>query len=76
MLEMKMEKILNHPVIIEVLNLVYEGKYSIDSSSLSLSFTLDLKSILERVITNIKTIGESVSEKQSALQFNIWKYCI
>lgn len=40
MLEMKMEKTLNHPVIIEVLNLVYEGQYSIDSSAISLFQTL------------------------------------
>jgi len=31
MLEMRMENLLQHPVIIEVLNLVYEGKYSVDS---------------------------------------------
>lgn len=39
MLEMQMQRTLNHPVIIEVLNLVYEGRYSIDSSILSLSQT-------------------------------------
>jgi len=42
MLEMNMENILNHPVIIEVLNLVYEGKYSVDSSPLFLSQTFAL----------------------------------
>ena len=39
MLEMNMETLLQHPVIIEVLNLVYEGKYSVDSTALSLSQT-------------------------------------
>ena len=38
-LEMDMEDILNHPVIVEVLNLVYEGQYSVDSSTLYLSQT-------------------------------------
>ena len=37
MLEMNMESLLKHPVIVEVLNLVYEGKYSVDSSALNLS---------------------------------------
>lgn len=37
MMEMNMGFILNHPVIVEVLNLVYEGKYSVDSSCMSLS---------------------------------------
>jgi len=31
MLEMNMEEILNHPVVVEVLNLVNEGQYSVDS---------------------------------------------
>jgi len=39
MLEMKMEKLLQHPVIIEVVNLAYEGKFSVESSALSLSST-------------------------------------
>ena len=30
MLEMNMEQLLKHPVIVEVLNLAYEGKYSSD----------------------------------------------
>lgn len=39
MLEMEMESLLNHPVIVEVLNLVNEGKFSVDGSILSLSRT-------------------------------------
>ena len=39
MLEMNMESLLNNPVIVEVLNLVNEGKFSVDSSALSLSQT-------------------------------------
>ena len=37
MLEMEMEQLLKNPVIVEVLNLVYEGKYSYDGSALYLS---------------------------------------
>jgi hypothetical protein len=68
MLEMNMESLLKHPVIVEVLNLVYEGKYSVDSSALNLSQTFqcfflmetaDLKSINQRILTNISTFGES-----------------
>ena len=85
MLEMNMENLLKHPVIVEVLNLAYEGKYSADGSALSLSQTFssffmmeisELKSIHERLMLNIKSFGESGSGKQSNLQFNIWKQCI
>jgi len=31
MYEMSMQSLLQHPAIVEVLNLVYEGKYSISS---------------------------------------------
>ena len=37
MYEMNMQDLLKHPVVVEVLNLVYEGKYSVSSSSLSMS---------------------------------------
>ena len=37
MYEMNMQDLLKHPIVVEVLNLVYEGKYSISSSSLSMS---------------------------------------
>ena len=84
-LEMQMEFLLKHPVVVEVLNLVYEGKYSVDSSVLGLSQTFqafflmeaaDLKSINERMLMNIKSLGDSGSGKQASLQFNIWKQCI
>jgi len=85
MLEMNMESLLKHPVIVEVLNLVYEGKYSVDSSALNLSQTFqsfflmqttDLKSINDRLIQNIVNFGDSSNAKQASLQFNIWKQCI
>lgn len=37
MLEMNMQELLKDPIVIEVLNLVYEGKYSASNSSLSMS---------------------------------------
>lgn len=40
MLEMDMQDLLKHPVVIEILNLVYEGKYSISSTALSMSQTV------------------------------------
>ncbi len=85
MLEMNMETLLKHPVIVEVLNLAYEGKYSADSSALALSQTFqcffnmdttELKSINERLLFNVKSFGDISSGKQSNLQFNIWKQCI
>jgi len=76
MLEMNMEGLLKHPVIVEVLNLVYEGKYSVDSSALNLSQTFqcfflmetsDLKSINDRLVQNIITFGDNNSGKQASL---------
>ena len=66
MLEMGMDELLKHPVIVEVLNLVYEGKYSVDSSILTLSQTFsasinmevaDIKSINDRMIQNVLSLG-------------------
>ena len=82
MLEMNMESLLNNPVIVEVLNLVNEGKYSVDSSAMSLSQTFqsffgmdtaDLKSINDRLMSNIASFGDAGGGKQSSLQFHIWK---
>jgi len=42
MLQMNMSNVLNHPVIIEVLNLVYEGQYSVDTHPLYLSQTFNV----------------------------------
>jgi len=39
MYEMNMQELLKHPIVVEVLNLVYEGKFSISASPLSLSPT-------------------------------------
>lgn len=39
MYEMNMQELLKHPVVVEVLNLVFEGKYSVSSSALSMSQT-------------------------------------
>jgi len=59
LLEMKMEEILNHPVIVEVMNVVHEGKYSVDSSLINLSSTFqvffhidifELKGVCSRLI--------------------------
>jgi hypothetical protein len=67
MLEMNMNTLLQNPVIVEVLNLVYEGKYSVDSSVTNLSQTYqcfflmqitDLKSINQKLWLNIKTLGD------------------
>lgn len=72
MLEMNMYELLKNPIIIEVLNMVYEGKYSVDASALNLSETFqcfflmetnDLKSISERLITNIMNFGDIDSGK-------------
>lgn len=85
MYEMNMQSLLQHPVVVEVLNLVYEGKYSVSSSSLSMSLTfqcmlemdsMSLKSINERLIANIVNFGDTGSAKQTALQYNIWKQSI
>lgn len=38
--------------------------------------TNDLKRINDRLIQNIVAFGDSSNQKQSSLQFNIWKQCI
>jgi len=66
MLEMNMESLLKNPVIVEVLNLVNEGKYSVDSYAMNLSQTFssfflmdiaDSKSINDRLIFNVTSLG-------------------
>lgn len=85
MYEMNMQQLLKHPIVVEVLNLVNEGKYSISSSPLSMSQTfqcmldmqiMSLKSINDRLIQNIVNFGDSGSTKQTSLQYNIWKQSI
>ena len=84
LLQMDMEDTLNHPVIVEVLSVVQEGQYSVDTSIFNLSQTFQTfiqmpiseeKSITSRLIQNIKAI-EQDDMKQSSLHFNIWKYCL
>jgi len=67
MYEMNMQELLQHPVIIELLNLVYEGKYSISSTALSMSPTflclidfemLGSKRINDKLIDNISNFGD------------------
>ena len=59
MYEMNMKELLQHPVVVEVINLVYEGEYSVSVSPLNLSKTcncmlemdtFDQKSIYKRLI--------------------------
>ena len=84
MQEMNMSELLQHPVVVEVLNLVNEGKYSITSSPISMSLTfqtmlemstLSLKSVNQRLIQNIVNFGDG-SNKQTTLMYNIWKQSI
>jgi hypothetical protein len=85
MFEMNMQRLLKHPVVVEVLNLVYEGKYSVSSSSLNMSQTFQctlemetnsLKSINDKLIQNVINFGDTGSQKQTSLQYNIWKQSI
>lgn len=82
MIEMDMKELLQHPVVMEVLNLIHEGKYSITTSPLSISYTfqclldmemLSLNSINERFTKYIFSFGEVRKAVQSAIQYNIWK---
>ena len=56
MYEMNMQTLLQHPVVVEVLNLVYEGKYSVSSSSLSMSQTFQCT--LEMETMSLKSIND------------------
>lgn len=75
MLEMNMSILLQNPVVVEVLNLVFEGKYSVDSSATNLVQTFrcyfqmgttDLNSINDRLWYNIKSFGDSGKGIQSS----------
>jgi len=75
-LMMDMTELIKYRVVEEVLNLVYDGKYSIDTSPLYLSSiynimstmnTFQPKSIYQRVLTNINTMGEWRLKKQSSV---------
>ena len=85
MYEMNMTELLCHPVVIEVLNLVYEGKYSVSATPLGMFQTFfalfemkatDVKSITEKLVNNISACGDHDTTKQSSLQYNIWKQSI
>ena len=67
MFQMNMQELLQHPVVVEVLNLVYEGKYSISSTALSMSPTFSCmlempmigsKRINEKLMQNIMDFGD------------------
>jgi hypothetical protein len=85
MLHMGMDSLIQHKVVEEVLNLVYDGKYSIDASPLYLSSLyyisdqMDIfapKSVFKRLLAHIDTMGSWRQKKQSSVQFHIWKQCI
>ena len=84
-LMMDMTELIKYKVVEEVLNLVYDGKYSIDTSPLYLSSiyntitsmdTFSPKSIYNRLENNINSMGEWKLKKQSSIQFHVWKQCI
>jgi hypothetical protein len=56
MYEMNMQELLRNPVVVEVLNLVYEGKFSVSSSALSMSQTFFC--LIEMKIGDTKSINE------------------
>lgn len=65
-LKMGIDDLIQHKVVEEVLNLVYDGKYSIDTSILYLSSvwntmttmpTFTPKSVFKRIVNNINTMG-------------------
>ena len=85
MQEMNMKELLQHPAIVDVINLIYEGHLSITTSALGLSRTffcaLEMSafkqaSILKRLEENVKFCGKKTKLRQSSLMFNIWKDCI
>ena len=66
MLNMEMNNLIQHKVVEEVLNLVYDGPYSIDASPLYLSSlyfisdqtdTFAPKSVFKRLLVHIDTMG-------------------
>ena len=73
MLEMELSEILNHQMIIEVLELVYEGKLATEDNSLFLLTTLesfietsmfDSKCIQHKLKSNIASFGFASQERK------------
>jgi hypothetical protein len=76
MYEMNLHELLKIPVVIEVLDLVNEGKFSINSSSISMSQTFDCafemklfseKSMTNKLLVNIANLGNLGGQQQAAL---------
>jgi len=74
--QMNMDDLIQHKVVEEILNLVYDGKYSIDSNTLYLSSlwnaisqmdTFSPKSVFKRLVNNINTLGAWRMKKQSSI---------
>jgi hypothetical protein len=82
--EMETQELLKHPVVVDVINLVYESKYAVNSSALGLSTTVDafsdstfdMKSITGRLISNITSCNSESSGKQSSILYHFWKRSI
>lgn len=64
--EMEMEVLLKHPVVVEVINLVYESNMSVSSSIMGLSTTIQClleddamstKPMVQKMIVNIQNGG-------------------
>lgn len=76
LLSMNLNRVIQHKAVEEVLNLVYDGKYSIDSSVLYLSSlwtfasqmaTFSQKSCWDKLVLNINKMGDWRLKKQSSI---------
>ena len=86
MQEMKLQEMLENPIIVEVTNFINEGKFSTPTSPFAISQTYSAlvnfsafsnRNIGDRLILNIKTFGKGSDQKiQSSIMFNIWKHSV
>ena len=69
---MNLQKLLQHPIVIEVVDLIGEGNFSVSSSALSISHTftalsemstIGYRSITGSLVKNIKSLGDDHSQQ-------------
>jgi len=85
MSEMGLIELLQHPVVVELLSLAFEGNYSASGSALNLSPTfeamLDAPIISDKIISrkiydNVLSMGDDRIIQQSSMMYNIWQVSI
>ena len=83
--QMQLQIIMGHSTVIEVVDMINQGEYSISQSALTVSQTylvfssmnvIDKRSITNRLLTQIMHLGTDNQAQKSSLLYNIWRHSI